>query len=86
MIVQSVLDQLLKKYNRFLDLPPSEEVEKIKEEIKRNFKDKKVLLPALKLTGDNSIMIGLAAYLKYKAKKQKTIKPEKIKADGSLKL
>lgn len=44
----------------------------------------KVFFPTKELTGDNSIMIGMAGYMKYT--KNKTKKYGKIKAEGNLKL
>jgi len=52
----------------------------------------KVLFPAKELTGDNSIMIGIAGYLNYiklarrGGNKKKVTKPISIKATGNLRL
>lgn len=46
----------------------------------------KLLFPTPELSGDNSIMIGIAGYLNYLKNKKKTPKPESIKAAGNLKL
>jgi N6-L-threonylcarbamoyladenine synthase len=45
-----------------------------------------LLLPKKELTGDNSLMIGVAGYLNYIKNKKKTQKPESIKAEGNLRL
>jgi N6-L-threonylcarbamoyladenine synthase len=42
------------------------------------------LFPTLKLTGDNSLMIALAGYLKYSKNPEKKYK--NIKAEGNLRL
>ena len=49
-------------------------------------KDVKLLFPEKKLTGDNSIMIGMAGYLNYIKNKKKTSKIGSIKAKGNLRL
>jgi N6-L-threonylcarbamoyladenine synthase len=46
----------------------------------------KLLLPQRELTGDNSLMIGIAGYLQYIKNKKKVPKIETIKATGNLKL
>jgi N6-L-threonylcarbamoyladenine synthase len=46
----------------------------------------KLMLPPKELTGDNSLMIGIAGYLNYIKKKKKTPKPSSIKAEGNLRL
>jgi N6-L-threonylcarbamoyladenine synthase len=46
----------------------------------------KLLLPARELTGDNSLMIGIAGYLNYIKNKKKVPKPSSIKAEGNLRL
>ncbi|MES2967075.1 MAG: tRNA (adenosine(37)-N6)-threonylcarbamoyltransferase complex transferase subunit TsaD [Patescibacteria group bacterium] len=46
----------------------------------------KLLFPTQELSGDNSIMIGIAGYLNYIKNKKKVPKPDSIKATGSLRL
>lgn len=46
----------------------------------------KLLFPSKELTGDNSLMIGIAGYLNYVKNKKKVPKPESIKALGNLRL
>jgi len=46
----------------------------------------KLLFPTPELSTDNSIMIGIAGYLKYLKNKKKTPKPNTIKATGNLRL
>jgi N6-L-threonylcarbamoyladenine synthase len=46
----------------------------------------KLLLPPKELTGDNSLMIGIAGYLNYIKNKKKVPKPGSIKAEGNLRL
>lgn len=46
----------------------------------------KLLLPQKELTGDNSLMIGIAGYLQYIKNKKKVPKIDTIKATGTLKL
>lgn len=46
----------------------------------------KLLLPQKELTGDNSLMIGIAGYLQYIKNKKKVPKIDTIKATGNLKL
>jgi len=46
----------------------------------------KLMLPPKELTGDNSLMIGIAGYLNYIKNKKKVPKPGSIKANGNLKL
>lgn len=46
----------------------------------------KLLLPQKELTGDNSLMIGIAGYLQYTKNKKKVPKMDTIKATGTLKL
>ncbi|MDE2399747.1 MAG: tRNA (adenosine(37)-N6)-threonylcarbamoyltransferase complex transferase subunit TsaD [Patescibacteria group bacterium] len=46
----------------------------------------KLLLPQKELTGDNSLMIGIAGYLNYIKNKKKVPKMDTIKATGNLKL
>ncbi len=50
------------------------------------FQKIKLLFPTQALSGDNSIMIGIAGYLQYMKKKGKIGKARNIKADGNLKL
>lgn len=49
-------------------------------------KKTKLLFPVKELSTDNSIMIGIAGYLKYLKKKGKVGKGQNIKAEGNLKL
>lgn len=49
-------------------------------------KDIKLLFPGKGLATDNSIMIGMAGYLRFLKNKNKNIKPDKIKAEGGLRL
>lgn len=49
-------------------------------------KNIKLLFPEKELTGDNSIMIGIAGYLQYIKNKGKIFKLSKIKANGNLRL
>jgi len=46
----------------------------------------KLFFPPKELTGDNSLMIGIAGYLNYIKSKKKTPKPNTIKATGNLRL
>ncbi len=46
----------------------------------------KLLFPTLELSGDNSLMIGIAGYLNYIKNKRKVPKPALIKATGNLRL
>jgi len=46
----------------------------------------KLLFPEKELATDNSIMIGMAGYFRFLKNKGKTIKPDKIKAEGGLRL
>jgi N6-L-threonylcarbamoyladenine synthase len=45
-----------------------------------------LMLPLKELTGDNSLMIGIAGYLNYIKNKKKVPKPGSIKAEGNLRL
>jgi len=59
----------------------------LKKELKKMINSKqKLLFPEKKLATDNSIMIGIAGYLKFIEKKQKGAKLHKIKAEGGLRL
>ncbi len=60
----------------------------LRSEMKKLAKEKKVelLFPAKELSTDNSIMIGIAGYLKYLKIKNKIPKVESIKATGNLRL
>ncbi len=49
-------------------------------------KNIKLLFPTQELSGDNSLMIGIAGYINYIKNKKKVPKPESIKATGNLKL
>ena len=55
-------------------------------EIKKLTKDVNVdlFLPPRELTGDNSLMIGIAGYMNYIKNKKKVPKPSSIKANGNL--
>ncbi len=46
----------------------------------------KLLFPTRELSGDNSLMIGIAGYLHFIKNKKKVPKPESIKATGNLRL
>ncbi|MEX2052355.1 MAG: tRNA (adenosine(37)-N6)-threonylcarbamoyltransferase complex transferase subunit TsaD, partial [Candidatus Paceibacterota bacterium] len=46
----------------------------------------KLLFPTQALSGDNSLMIGIAGYLNYIKNKKKTSPPSKVKATGNLRL
>ncbi len=54
-------------------------------EVKKHIKIK-TLFPPRKLSTDNSIMIGMVAYLKYLKNKGKVPRPSSIKAEGNLRL
>jgi N6-L-threonylcarbamoyladenine synthase len=60
----------------------------LQRELKKITKTKKIklLLPQKELSGDNSLMIGIAGYLNYIKNKKKVPKPETIKADGNVRL
>jgi len=59
----------------------------LQRQMKKAFnKDITLLFPEKKLTGDNSIMIGIAGYLQYLKKKGKLKKTSNLKAKGNLKL
>jgi len=58
----------------------------LRQEIKETFKEKIVFFPEQSLSTDNSIMIGMAGFLKFLEKKGKIPKNPKIKADGGLRL
>ncbi len=58
----------------------------LKRELKKITKGKNLLTPTKELSRDNSIMIGMAGYLRYSQNKKNTIKPQKLKAKGDLKL
>ncbi len=58
----------------------------LRQEIKKTFKGKKILLPDQALTGDNALMTGVAGYLEYVKNKKKVPRPTKIKAKGNLSL
>ena len=45
-----------------------------------------LLMPEKNLSGDNSVMIGIAGYLEYIKNKKKVPRPESIKAEGNVKL
>jgi N6-L-threonylcarbamoyladenine synthase len=57
----------------------------LQREIKKNIKIK-TLLPPKKLSTDNSIMIGMVAYMKYLKSKGKVPRASSIKAEGNLRL
>ncbi len=54
------------------------------EEVKKNFKGIEILIPEIKLTGDNAVMIALAGY--YKARAGKLSDWRKVKVDPNLRL
>jgi len=56
----------------------------LRTEVKRNFKNIKILFPEQKLSTDNSIMIGMVGYMKYLKNKGKVPRPSSIKAEGNL--
>lgn len=59
----------------------------LQREIKRIFKKRvKVLFPTKKLSGDNSIMIGMVGFLQYIKNNKKVPKMSSIKATGNLSL
>ncbi len=59
----------------------------LQKEIKKITKNKiKLFFPPKELTGDNSIMIGIAGYLNYVKNKKKVPKIDSIKATGNLRL
>ncbi len=59
----------------------------LQREIKKITKGKvKLFVPDRNLSGDNSLMIGIAGYLEFIKNKKKVPKPETIKATGNLKL
>jgi len=59
----------------------------LKKEMQKISKGKvKLFFPPKELTGDNSLMIGIAGYLNYIKNKKKTPKPNSIKATGNLRL
>jgi len=59
----------------------------LKKEIQKISKNKvKLFFPPQELTGDNSLMIGIAGYLNYIKNKKKTPHPNSIKATGNLRL
>ncbi|OIO29632.1 hypothetical protein COX93_00965 [Candidatus Nomurabacteria bacterium CG_4_10_14_0_2_um_filter_30_12] len=61
--------------------------EHLQKEMKRILKKEVTLLfPEKKLTGDNSIMIGMAGYLQFIKNKKKVPKISSIKANGNLRL
>ena len=61
--------------------------EHLQKEMKRILKKEVTLLfPEKKLTGDNSIMIGIAGYLRFIKNKKKVPKISSIKANGNLRL
>ena len=57
----------------------------LQREIKKNIKIK-TLIPPKKLSTDNSIMIGMVAYMKYLKNKGKVPRASSIKAEGNLRL
>jgi N6-L-threonylcarbamoyladenine synthase len=58
----------------------------LKKEIQKITKQKDLYFPNKNLSGDNALMIGIAGYFKFKGNREKTIKPNKIKAEGGLRL
>ena len=61
------------------------EIEKLTIPIKGQTKIK-LYFPPKGLSGDNSLMIGIAGYLNYIKNKKKVPNPDKIKANGNLRL
>ena len=59
----------------------------LKKEMQKITKDKQTLyFPNKKLSGDNSVMIGIVGYLKYVGQNKKGVNPGNIKAEGGLRL
>ena len=59
----------------------------LKKEMQKLTKNKQTLyFPDKKLSGDNSVMIGIVGYLKFLGRDKKGVNHGKIKADGNLKL
>ncbi|OGI46194.1 tRNA (adenosine(37)-N6)-threonylcarbamoyltransferase complex transferase subunit TsaD [Candidatus Nomurabacteria bacterium GWB1_40_6] len=59
----------------------------LKKEMQKITKGKiKLFFPPKELTGDNSLMIGIAGYLNYIKNKKKTPQPNSIKANSNLRL
>ena len=59
----------------------------LKKEMKKLTNKKQTLyFPDKKLSGDNSIMIGIVSYLKFLGRDKKGINSKNIKADGNLRL
>ena len=59
----------------------------LKKEMKKLTKNKQTLyFPDKKLSGDNSVMIGIVGYLKFLGRDKKGVNPGKIKAEGGLRL
>jgi len=59
----------------------------LKKEMQKLTKGKQTLyFPNKKLSGDNALMIGIAGYFKFIENGKKTINPDKIKAEGGLRL
>lgn len=62
----------------------------LKKEMQKMLKDTNskttLLFPDKKLTGDNSVMIGVAGYLEYIKNKTKSMNSKNIQAEGNLKL
>ena len=58
----------------------------IRKMLKKNYKNTTLFFPEKKLTGDNSVMIGVAGYLEFMKNKGKVPKLKNIKAEGNLRL
>ena len=59
----------------------------LKKEIQKITKNKQILyFPDKKLSGDNSVMIGIVGYLKFLGRNKKGVNPKNIKAEGGLRL
>ena len=59
----------------------------LKKEIQKITKNKQTLyFPDKKLSGDNSVMIGIVGYLKFLGRNKKGVNPKNIKAEGGLRL
>ena len=62
------------------------EITRLRQGFGRARKNLKILFPAPELTGDNSLMIGIAGYVNYLKNRRKTPTPRSIKAIGNLRL
>ncbi|MFC1756860.1 tRNA (adenosine(37)-N6)-threonylcarbamoyltransferase complex transferase subunit TsaD [Patescibacteria group bacterium] len=89
---QAVIDVLISKTKRAVEKYKAQTVivgggvvanKKLRKEMKKVFP--KVLLPEVKYTGDNAVMIALAGYFRYQNKKP-AHKVRALKANGNLKI